>query len=54
LGLTVRNRYGLWRGNRALLEDACRDWLQHPDHAAAVIIEAHLESAPAVAAGSGA
>jgi hypothetical protein len=38
-GTGIRNYYGLWRGNEALLESACgKDC--HPDHASGVIIHA--------------
>ena len=36
-GTGIRNQYGLWRGNEALLKDTGR-W--HPDNASMVIMEA--------------
>lgn len=36
-GMGIRNSFGLWRGNRALMED-CK--AKHPDAASMVIIEA--------------
>ena len=49
LGPWVRNAFGLWRGNRALL-DSCADyaashelrsyWTGHPDDASSIIVEA--------------
>ena len=49
LGMWVRNAFGLWRGNRALL-DSCADyaashglrsyWTGHPDDASSIIVEA--------------
>ena len=38
-GTGIRNHYGLWRGNRALIEDACHEPC-HPDTASNRIIEA--------------
>lgn len=38
-GTGIRNHYGLWRGNIALIEDACGKPC-HPDDASMVIIEA--------------
>lgn len=38
-GTGIRNHYGLWRGNNALIEDACGKPC-HPDDASMVIIEA--------------
>ena len=38
LGMTIRNQFGLWQGNWALLESAC-DTPCQPDDASAVIIE---------------
>lgn len=38
-GTGIRNHYGLWRGNEALLESACGKGC-HPDDASMVIIEA--------------
>lgn len=38
-GTGIRNHYGLWRGNTALIEDACGKGC-HPDDASMVIIEA--------------
>lgn len=38
----VRNHYGLWRGNRALAEDACGQPC-HPDNASGLIIKRFLE-----------
>ena len=38
-GTGIRNHYGLWRGNSALIEDACGKRC-HPDDASMVIIEA--------------
>jgi hypothetical protein len=49
LGLGVRNAFGLWRGNRALLDScaayaASHDlrsfWTGHPDDASSIILEA--------------
>jgi hypothetical protein len=39
LGLWIRNRYGLWRGNEKLILSAC-GFRCHPDEASAKIIEA--------------
>lgn len=39
LGMGIRNRYGLWRGNSALILSACSR-MCHPDDASMVIIEA--------------
>jgi len=39
LGLTIRNRYGLWRGNDKLILSACGKPC-HPDDASMKIIEA--------------
>ena len=38
-GTGIRNDYGLWRGNRQLIESACGEPC-HPDDASMVIIEA--------------
>jgi hypothetical protein len=38
-GTAIRNHYGLWRGNDALIEDACGKGC-HADDAAMVIIKA--------------
>ena len=38
-GTGIRNHYGLWRGNQALIKDACGKPC-HPDDASMVIIEA--------------
>lgn len=38
-GTGIRNHYGLWRGNSALIESACGAPC-HPDDASMVIIEA--------------
>jgi hypothetical protein len=38
LGTTIRNEFGLWGGNWALLESACETPC-HPDDASMVIIE---------------
>ena len=38
-GTGIRNHYGLWRGNQALIEDACHKPC-HPDDASMKIIEA--------------
>ena len=38
-GTGIRNHYGLWRGNEALIESACGKGC-HPDDASMVIIEA--------------
>ena len=38
-GTGIRNHYGLWRGNHALVKDACGEGC-HPDDASMVIIEA--------------
>jgi Domain of unknown function (DUF6794) len=39
LGLSIRNRYGLWRGNDKLILSAC-GYQCHPDDASMKIIEA--------------
>jgi hypothetical protein len=39
LGVGIRNRYGLWRGNDKLIFSACRS-LCHPDEASMKIIAA--------------
>jgi hypothetical protein len=39
LGLSIRNRYGLWRGNEKLILSAC-GFRCHPDDASEKIIEA--------------
>lgn len=39
LGMAIRNRYGLWRGNNPLILSACSS-MCHPDDASMVIIEA--------------
>lgn len=39
LGLTIRNRYGLWRGNEKLILSACGVPC-HPDDASGKILEA--------------
>lgn len=39
LGTTIRNEFGLWRGNTALLK-ACGSETMHPDDASMVIIKA--------------
>jgi len=39
LGLSIRNRYGLWRGNDRLIFSAC-GFRCHPDDASMKIIEA--------------
>lgn len=47
-GTGIRNHYGLWRGNEALLKSACPDGC-HPDEASMIIIEAvwtSLQQAP--------
>jgi hypothetical protein len=47
--LWVRNYYGLWRGNNALIEDACGKPC-HPDNASGIIIDrflAELAATPA-------
>lgn len=38
-GTGIRNHYGLWRGNKELLESACGKPC-HPDDASMIIIEA--------------
>lgn len=38
-GMAIRNHYGLWRGNDALVRDACGKPC-HPDDASMIIIEA--------------
>ncbi len=38
-GTGIRNQYGLWRGNRSLIESACGKPC-HPDEASMIIIEA--------------
>jgi hypothetical protein len=38
-GAAIRNHYGLWRGNQALILSACGEPC-HPDEASMVIIEA--------------
>lgn len=41
LGAFIRNEFGLWKGNRELLEACCGKGLGiHPDDASSVIIEA--------------
>ncbi len=40
LGLWIRNNFGLWQGNEALLTECCGDWFKEPDHASGVIMEA--------------
>lgn len=45
LGMTIRNQFGLWRGNDALLESCASvrgvpSGFFHPDSASGVIIEA--------------
>ena len=40
LGLYIRNEYGLWRGNRALLRATGQS---HPDDASGIILEAFWE-----------
>lgn len=42
-GTGIRNHYGLWRGNHALVEDACGEGC-NPDDASMVIIEAVWEA----------
>ncbi len=42
-GTGIRNHYGLWRGNKELLRDACGGDACHPDDASMVIIEAVWE-----------
>lgn len=37
----VRNYYGLWRGNKGLIEDACGKPC-HPDNASSIIIDRFL------------
>jgi Fe-S-cluster formation regulator IscX/YfhJ len=39
IGLWIRNRYGLWRGNEKLIVSAC-GFRCHPDDASGKIIEA--------------
>lgn len=43
LGLLIRNRYGLWRGNEKLIFSAC-GFQCHPDEASMKIIEAVWET----------
>ena len=38
-GTGIRNEFGLWRGNRELLESACGGKPCHPDNASMIIIE---------------
>lgn len=40
IGLHIRNHYGLWGGNRELIEDACGDLACHPDDASGRIVKA--------------
>jgi hypothetical protein len=42
LGTSVRNRYGLWRGNSDLLQ-SCGSPTMHPDDASEIIIKALWE-----------
>jgi hypothetical protein len=42
LGLSIRNRYGLWRGNEKLILSAC-GFRCHPDDASEKILEAVWE-----------
>src|SRR5947208_897778 len=42
LGLSIRNRYGLWRGNEKLILSAC-GFRCHPDDASGKILEALWE-----------
>lgn len=43
LGMGIRNSFGLWKGNEALLKDACGGKICHPDDASSVIISKLLE-----------
>lgn len=43
LGMGIRNSFGLWKGNEALLKDACGGQICHPDDASSVIIERLLK-----------
>jgi hypothetical protein len=43
LGLSIRNRYGLWRGNQQLIRSAC-GYDCHPDDASTRIIDAVWEA----------
>lgn len=43
LGMGIRNSFGLWKGNEALLKDACGGQICHPDEASSVIIERLLK-----------
>lgn len=40
IGLYIRNHYGLWRGNKELVRDACGEPVCHPDDASGKIVEA--------------
>jgi hypothetical protein len=44
LGMYIRNQFGLWAGNKALLESCVAQrghaLVSHPDYASAIIIEA--------------
>ena len=40
IGLYIRNHYGLWRGNKELVRDACGAPVCHPDDASGKIVEA--------------
>lgn len=47
-GMGIRNRYGLWKGNAALLE-SCGGKKMHPEHCSMIIIERvweRLQQAP--------
>lgn len=43
LGIGIRNSFGLWKGNEALLKDACGGQICHPDEASSIIIERLLK-----------
>lgn len=43
LGMGIRNSFGLWKGNEALLKNACNGKICHPDEASEVIISKLLE-----------
>ena len=43
LGMYIRNAFGLWRGNKALLDDCSKGEQVHPDTVSMIIIEALWE-----------
>jgi len=43
LGMTIRNAFGIWRGNKDLWEDLTRGKPMHPDDLSGIIIEALWE-----------